>query len=118
MVVAIWFLAATFITPGVVASLLRPPEHTGWMVNIPVPLLKWRLVEAAIVTLFASLWFDSLGTDGWWLLFLLVGLLATVPNHLQNTETETRRWVTFAAVELGELARYVVAGGLLAWRLS
>jgi len=24
----------------------------------------WRLVEAAVVTLFASLWFDTLGTGG------------------------------------------------------
>ncbi len=26
----------------------------------------WRSLEAAAVTLFASLWFDSLGHGGWW----------------------------------------------------
>src|SRR5207249_11880860 len=28
-----------------------------------------RAIEAAALTLFAALWFDSLGHGGWWLLF-------------------------------------------------
>lgn len=66
------------------------------------------LVEAALVTLFGSLWFDSLGHGGWWLLFLLVGALVALAR------TPRARLVWF----LADLARYVAAGALLAWRLG
>src|SRR5258706_13433563 len=42
----------------------------------------WRLAEAGGVTLFASLWFDSLGAGGWWLLFFLIDLLVAFPPRL------------------------------------
>jgi len=79
----------------------------------------WRLVEAAVVTLFASLWFDSLGAGGWWLLFFLVGLLVAFPRRLvmwQHVEPQRRRHL-LAHAGL-DVARYVAAGALLAWRLS
>jgi hypothetical protein len=81
--------------------------------------LGWRLAEAGVVTLFASLWFDSLGAGGWWLLFLLVGLLAAFPRRLvmwQYVEPERRRHL-LAHAGL-DVARYVAAGALLAWRLA
>jgi hypothetical protein len=63
--------------------------------------------EAGLLTLFASLWFDSLGSAGWWVLFLLVGAIAAgLP----------RRPPWRAA--LIDVARYVGAGALLAWRLA
>jgi len=63
--------------------------------------------EAGVLTLFASLWFDSLGSGGWWVLFLLVGAIAAgLP----------RRPAWRAA--LIDVGRYVVAGGILAWRLG
>ena len=79
----------------------------------------WRLAEAGIVTLFASLWFDSLGAGGWWLLFFLVGLLVAFPRRLvmwQHVEPLRRRHL-LAHAGL-DLARYIAAGALLAWRLS
>lgn len=79
----------------------------------------WRLAEAGVVTLFASLWFDSLGAGGWWLLFLLVGLLVAFPRRLvmwQHVEPPRRRHL-LAHAGL-DLARYVAAGALLAWRLA
>ena len=79
----------------------------------------WRLAEAGIVTLFASLWFDSLGAGGWWLLFLLVGLLVAFPRRLvmwQHVDALRRRHL-LAHASL-DVARYVVAGALLAWRLA
>lgn len=79
----------------------------------------WRAAEAAVVTLFASLWFDSLGAGGWWLLFLLVGLLVAFPRRLvmwRHAEPLTRRHL-LAHAGL-DVSRYVVAGALLAWRLS
>jgi hypothetical protein len=81
--------------------------------------IGWRLAEAAVVTLFASLWFDSLGAGGWWLLFLLVGLLVAFPRRLvmwQHVEPARRRHLLVHACL--DVARYVAAGGLLAWRLA
>ena len=81
--------------------------------------IGWRLVEAAVVTLFASLWFDSLGAGGWWLLFLLVGLLVAFPRRLvmwQHVEPVRRRHLLVHATL--DVTRYVLAGALLAWRLS
>jgi len=81
--------------------------------------IGWRLAEAAVVTLFASLWFDSLGAGGWWLLFFLLGLLAAFPRRLvmwQHVDPERRRHL-LAHAGL-DVARYVAAGALLAWRLS
>ena len=67
----------------------------------------WLALEAGLVTLFASLWFDSLGRGGWWLLFLLVGALAAgLPRR-----------PPWRAV-LIDVGRYLVAGGILAWRLG
>jgi len=73
----------------------------------------WRSLEAAAVTLFASLWFDSLGHGGWWLLFLLVGLLVTLARL---PDVRDPRGV--AARVVRDTARYVLAGALLAWRLG
>ena len=81
--------------------------------------IGWRLVEAAVVTLFASLWFDSLGAGGWWLLFFLVGLLVAFPRRLvmwQHVEPPRRR-ALLAHASL-DVARYVAAGAILAWRLG
>jgi hypothetical protein len=80
---------------------------------------QWRLAEAGAVTLFASLWFDSLGSGGWWLLFLLVGGLVAFPRRLvmwQHVEPLRRRHLLAHAVL--DVIRYMLAGGLLAWSLS
>jgi hypothetical protein len=81
--------------------------------------IGWRLAEAGVVTLFASLWFDSLGAGGWWLVFLLVGLLVACPRRLvmwQHVEVARRRHLLVHGSL--DVARYVIAGALLAWRLS
>lgn len=107
-----------------------PPVGYRWAGDLPPdqrPLvwsfnrweIGWRLVEAAVVTLFASLWFDSLGAGGWWLLFLLVGLLVAFPRRLvmwQHVEPVRRRHLLVHATL--DVARYILAGALLAWRLS
>jgi hypothetical protein len=87
-------------------------SFNGWEVG-------WRVVEAAVVTLLASLWFDTLGAGGWWLLFGLIGLLVAFPRRLvmwRHVDAARRRHL-LAHAGL-DVARYVVAGGLLAWRLS
>ncbi|MGH7522144.1 MAG: hypothetical protein ACREMI_12795 [Gemmatimonadales bacterium] len=96
-----------------------PPDERAltWTVNRWE--IGWRVAEAGVVTLFASLWFDSLGAGGWWLLFLLVGLLVAFPRRLvmwQHVERLRRRHLLFHA--LADVGRYVIAGGLLARLLS
>jgi hypothetical protein len=81
--------------------------------------IGWRVAEAGVVTLFAALWFDSLGAGGWWLLFFLVGSLVAFPRRLvmwQHVEPLRRRHL-LAHASL-DVARYIAAGALLAWRLS
>ena len=75
----------------------------------------WSSLEAAAVTLFASLWFDSLGHGGWWLLFLLLGLIVSLA-HLQGAPTSRRRVALIPASR--DVVRYVLAGAILAWRLG
>jgi len=69
--------------------------------------------EATALSLFAGLFFGSLGHGGWPLVFLLVGLLAS----------GRERWLTFIstaaplkpriAATVFTAIRYIVAGGLL-----
>jgi len=114
--------------PVAVLFALAPPIGYPWDLpadNRPVVWsfnrweIGWRLAEASVVTLFASLWFDSLGAGGWWLLFLLVGLLVAFPRRLvlwQHVDVPRRRHLLVHAAL--DVARYVIAGALLAWRLS
>jgi hypothetical protein len=59
--------------------------------------------EALLLTLFAALWFGSLGSGAWWLVFLLLGGLMA--------------WPVPSLAGAARIARIVVAGGLLAWTL-
>ena len=115
--VAAWFVIATYGTALLAAWLARPPGQLGTGAAAVRPRHRWRFVEALLLTLFASLWFDSLGRGGWWLLFLLVGALATIPRWLPAQPEQ--RPVRVLLVGAGsDLARYVVAGAILAWRLG
>ena len=90
-----------FVTTYVVNRLAIPPDARVY---------TRPLVEALLLTLIASLWFDSLGSGGWWLLFLLIGALVTSPKLFAARPG--------LADIVFDLARYVIAGALLAWRLS
>ena len=59
--------------------------------------------EALLLALFAALWFGSLGSGGWWLVFLLLGGLMA--------------WPVRSLTGVARIARVLVAGGLLAWVL-
>ena len=71
-------------------------------------------VEAAVVTLVASLWFDSLGHGGWWLLFLLLGILVAVARFAAPAAPAFRATLPILT---RDAVRYVLAGAILAWRL-
>jgi len=116
IVVGAWFEIATFLTTYIVNRLAVPPDATVY-VGVPTFVLKRRLVEAALLTLIASLWFDSLGSGAWWMLFLLFGLLVASPKWFTPAaEGMARRAIVTDIV--CDVARYVAAGALLAWRLS
>jgi hypothetical protein len=102
-----WLAVAAWIT---VASLIETAANAA--TPIDPSLLKWRLVEALVLTLLATLWFASLGSGGWWLPFLLFGVLAIGPRWL-GAFAQPRTFVWLCA----DLARYVVAGAILAWML-
>jgi hypothetical protein len=115
--------------PVAALFVLAPPVGYRWSEAAPASgavvwsfnrwEIGWRLIEAGVVTLLASLWFDSLGAGGWWLLFFLVGLLVAFPRRLvmwQHVEPARRRHLLVHACL--DVARYIAAGGLLAWRLS
>lgn len=115
VVVVIWFAIATIATAIVVARSMPPPAD-GNPVAARNRALTWRLVEAGLLTLIASLWFDSLGRGEAWLLFLLMGALVAFPAWFRTGPEVPRR--VLVANSLADVARYVVAGALLAWRLS
>lgn len=121
LIVAWLPVAALFcLAPPIGYRWNDPPEHQP-----PLPVQPngwecgWRFAEAGVLTLFASLWLDSLGSGGWWLLFTLLGLLVAFPRRLvmwQHVAAPRRRHLLIHAVT--DVARYSVAGGLLAWLLS
>ena len=97
--VAAWFAALGWASHRWIGIAASPaPSRAG---------LGWIAGEALLVTLFGSLWFDSLGHGGWWVLFGLVGLMAArLPAR--------PGFVTLVTSAL----RYLGAGALLAWRLA
>jgi len=120
LIVAWLPVAALFtIVPPIGYRWDLPPDHHALVWSFHRWEIGWRWVEALVVTLFASLWFDSLGAGEWWLLFALVGLLVAFPRRLvmwQHVDGLRRRHLfVHACFDVG---RYVIAGGLLAWRLS
>lgn len=76
--------------------------------------LAWRAAEAFVVTLLGSLWFNSLGRGEWWLVFGLIGAIAAAAGDPARDATTRATLVAVCAM----VARYVVAGALLAWRLG
>ncbi|HEV2671102.1 MAG TPA: hypothetical protein VGU74_08430 [Gemmatimonadales bacterium] len=116
ILVGAWFEVATFLATYVVNRLALPPDATVY-VGVPTYVLKRRLVEAALLTLIASLWFDSLGSGAWWILFVLFGLLVSSLRWFTPAADVKAQRAIFADI-VCDVARYVGAGALLAWRLS
>lgn len=96
-----------------------PPDNRVFVWSFNRWEIGWRFAEASVVTLFGSLWFDSLGAGEWWLVFGLVGLLVAFPRRLvmwQHVEPLRQRHLLVHAVL--DVTRYLLAGALLARLLS
>jgi hypothetical protein len=66
-------------------------------------------IEAALLTLFAGLWFSSLGSGGTVTLFVVVGALMEIPSRLRNRTEGVAPWKPM----VGGVVRIVIAGLLL-----
>ena len=107
--VTLWFLLFELIEqrivgPAPAAGRLR----AGWKVYV---------TDALLLTLFAGLWFASLGHGGWVLLFLMAGLLIEGPARFRDGSGTIDLSGKGIVRLLAGLIRVVVAGGILAWRL-
>ncbi|PYO62397.1 MAG: hypothetical protein DMD28_05860 [Gemmatimonadetes bacterium] len=93
------------------------PDTSGRRAVFTPRDVLWRALEAAAVTLFGSLWFDSLGHGGWWLLFGLAGLMVALARFPGSTAGALDRR-TAVTRTLRDVVRYVLAGAILAWVLG
>lgn len=112
--VAIWFLLWDLARRRLGRNSTGPPDPVWRWATLRARLIL-PLGEALLLTLFASLWFASLGHGGWLLLFLLVGLLMELPVRLRDGHwVLPPPWPRLG----GGVVRIIVAGGVLAWRLG
>jgi uncharacterized membrane protein YfcA len=73
------------------------------------------LIEAALLTLFAGLWFGSLGSGGGYLLFPLLGALIELPGRLRQRAAGVP--VAWGAT-LAAILRVAIPGILLGFILA
>lgn len=99
LAVAAWFA-------GWALAAARVTDRTG--------PLKFRhdAIEAVLLTLFAALWFGSLGHGAWWILFAVLGLLTEGPIRARHRADLPVTTVPWRELLLGTL-RIVGAGGIL-----
>lgn len=83
----------------------------GWTATRPH--LMTEGVESVLLTMFAALWFGSLGHGGWWVLFLVVGLLIEGPARTRHREAALPEPMSWRPLVLGVI-RIFGAGALLA----
>jgi hypothetical protein len=106
--VTAWFFLFELIEQRVVGPAPAAGRfRAGW---------KMYVIDALLFTLFAALWFASLGNGGWVLLFVMVGLVVEGPARLRDG-SGTLDWSGKGMLRLAMgILRIVAAGGILAWR--
>ena len=92
---------------------------TGWALGqrrlsaaAEPPRYLRELAEAAMLTAFAALWFASLGHGGWWLLFVVLGLLIEGPIRQRQRADLPAEPAPVRSLLLGTL-RLLGAGSIL-----
>jgi hypothetical protein len=106
--VTLWYFIFQLLERPLIEPAPTGRVRTGWKLDV---------ADALLLTLFAGLWFASLGHGGWVLLFLLVGLLVEGPARFRDgsrAENPGRQKILRLALGTG---RIVAAGGILAWLL-
>jgi hypothetical protein len=86
--------------------------------RLPPAAVAVCLAEAGVLTLLAALWFGSIGRGGWLTLFFLIGVLVAGSERglrFAFLRSGTRSDLGFLILDV---ARYMAAGALLAWRLG
>lgn len=82
------------------------PGGAGPAIRAALPAIA---IEAMLLTLFAGLWFGSLGSGGAVLLFALVGALMEIPSRLRSHPVGELPWKPV----VGGVVRVTVAGVIL-----
>lgn len=112
--VAVWFTCTT----GIARRLI----HAGDTAPSPGTFLLRATARAGaeglVLTLLASLWFDTLGAGAWWLPVSLVGALVAIAGVTPMSPSYARSSGTLALLFLVDILRYVGAGAILVWRLG
>jgi hypothetical protein len=106
--VAVWFVLWEAATRGAWRG------GTGPWLRAPL----WHYAgEALALTLLGTLWFASLGSGAWWLVFALIGVVAAwhPPEGARRTRRRASRELIGRALGV---CRVLVAGGILAWTLG
>lgn len=98
--VAVWFIGWGWVT-----------VRTGLGGERGRPAVE--VTEAVLLTMFASLWFASLGHGGWWVLFGVVALLIEGPVRLRHRAGMSPATAEWRQV-LSGVVRLMGAGALLA----
>jgi hypothetical protein len=121
VLVALLFVAAAAAslrwTGRGAAPASLPTAPPGWGAAVRAVWLP-AAAEALVLTLLAALWFGALGHGGWPLLFVLLGALAGGADRwlgarLSGAPARKLLWrLAF------DLARYLAAGAICAWRLT
>jgi len=104
-----WLLvSAWFFLADLLIAKLRGPDTSP---RGPAP--RWLpVVEGLLFTLFAALWFGSMGSGGWVLLFIMLSLLFELPQRLRDAVQRSRPKGLVMAVAVG-MVRMLVAAGVL-----
>lgn len=103
--VAVWFAVTTGLTRHLTKS--AAPWSAAFR----------ACAEALVVTLLASLWFDSLGAGVFWLPATLLGILVAIAGAFPVLPAPRSR-NTIILLVLTDVVRYLIAGVLLVWRLG
>lgn len=105
-VVALWYGATD-------AGLEHLWPAAGMTLRVPI-----ILTESLVLTLFAALWFGSLGHGEWWLLFLVLGIFVEGPVRARHRSPSASSDIGPWQAAVLAVVRLVIAGGLLSWTLS
>lgn len=109
-------VALLFVVAATITARRAATAAPGWGAALRAAWLP-AAAEALALTLLAALWFGSLGHGGWLLLFLLLGTLAGSADHWVGARVTGHAARKMLWRLIFDVARFVAAGAVCAWRL-